>query len=107
MDASLDTGRETLRLKCWNEDTLYLLLNKKSVCNLSRHCFFLSQPVRQGKDMSKRHRSSGGRANGKMHKVMGEFKRGTLHSGRGKKHLVTKRSQAIAIGMSEQRRARR
>jgi Zn-dependent peptidase ImmA (M78 family) len=35
----------------------------------------------------------------KVHAVMGEFKRGTLDSGSGKK--VTDRSQAIAIAMSE------
>ena len=38
----------------------------------------------------------------KMEKVMGEYKRGTLKSGSGKK--VTSRKQAIAIGMSEQRK---
>jgi len=36
---------------------------------------------------------------GKVHKVMSEFKRGTLHSGSGGK--VTSRRQAIAIAMSE------
>ena len=35
----------------------------------------------------------------KVHAVMGEYKRGTLRSGSGAK--VTKRSQAIAIAMSE------
>ena len=39
----------------------------------------------------------------KTKKVMGEFKRGTLKSSSGKK--VTKRKQAIAIGLSEDRRA--
>lgn len=39
----------------------------------------------------------------KMHVVMSEFKRGTLHSGHGGK--VTSRPQAIAIGMSEERKA--
>lgn len=38
----------------------------------------------------------------KMHKVMGEFKRGTLRSGGKKK--VKSRKQAIAIGLSEGRR---
>jgi len=41
----------------------------------------------------------------KVHAVMGEFKRGTLHSGSGEK--VTKRSQAIAIAMSEAGRSRK
>ena len=35
----------------------------------------------------------------KVHKVMGEFKRGTLHSSSGDK--VTSRDQAVAIAMSE------
>lgn len=41
---------------------------------------------------------------GKMEKVMGEYKRGTLHSG-GSGKKVTNRKQAIAIGLSEARRA--
>jgi hypothetical protein len=41
----------------------------------------------------------------KVKKVMGEYKRGTLRSSSGKK--VTSRKQAIAIGLSEQRRAKR
>ena len=41
---------------------------------------------------------------GKVRKVLGEFKRGTLRSGQnGRK--VTKRAQAIAIGLSEARKA--
>lgn len=40
----------------------------------------------------------------KMHAVMGEFKRGTLRSGGGGQH-VTNRKQAIAIALSEARRA--
>ena len=35
----------------------------------------------------------------KVHKVMSEFKRGTLKSSSG--HKVRKRSQAVAIAMSE------
>jgi len=35
----------------------------------------------------------------KVHKIMGEFKRGTLRSSSGAK--VRKRSQAVAIAMSE------
>ena len=42
----------------------------------------------------------------KMHKVMGEFKRGTLKSG-GSGKKVKSRKQAIAIGMSEQRKVSR
>src|SRR3989304_5376037 len=40
----------------------------------------------------------------KEHAVMGEFKRGTLRSGSGAK--VKKRKQAVAIALSEARRAR-
>ena len=36
----------------------------------------------------------------KMSKVMGEYKEGTLHSGKGGK-VVKSRDQAIAIAMSE------
>lgn len=39
----------------------------------------------------------------KVRKVMREFKRGTLRSSSGQK--VTKRKQAVAIGLSEDRRA--
>jgi hypothetical protein len=43
----------------------------------------------------------------KVKKVMGEFKRGTLHSGSKKGPKVTSRAQATAIAMSEQRRSNR
>jgi hypothetical protein len=46
----------------------------------------------------------GKKAQDKVHKVMKERKQGTLRSGKsGKK--VTSRKQAIAIGLSEARRA--
>ncbi len=49
-------------------------------------------------------RKYGQKASAKVKKVMHERKRGTLRSGRsGKK--VTSRKQAIAIGLSEARRA--
>ena len=38
---------------------------------------------------------------GKMKKVMGEFKRGTLHSGSKHGPKVTDHDQAMAIAMSE------
>ena len=41
----------------------------------------------------------------KVKKVMGEFKRGKLRSSSGKK--VTKRSQALAIAMSESGQSKR
>ena len=45
-------------------------------------------------------------AKSKMEKVMGEFKRGTLHSGSKKGPKVTSRKQAVAIAMSEQQRVK-
>jgi hypothetical protein len=42
-----------------------------------------------------------GRKRAKVHKVMGEYKRGTLRSSSGQK--VTTRDQAVAIAMSEAR----
>jgi hypothetical protein len=42
-------------------------------------------------------------ASNKVEKVMHERKRGTLRSGSGKK--VTSKKQAVAIGLSEARRA--
>ena len=44
---------------------------------------------------------------GKVEKVMGEFKAGALHSGSKSGPVVKSRKQAIAIGMSEQRKAAR
>lgn len=41
----------------------------------------------------------------KFHKVMSEFKTGTLHSGRGGP-MVKDMDQALAIAFSEKRRAR-
>jgi len=43
----------------------------------------------------------------KVQKVMGEFKRGTLHSGSKKGPKVKSRKQAVAIALSEQRRSKR
>lgn len=40
-----------------------------------------------------------------MKGTMHEFKEGTLHSGSKKGPKVTSRKQAVAIGLSEQRRA--
>lgn len=41
----------------------------------------------------------------KIHKVMSEFKVGSLHSGSKRGPRVTKRKQAIAIALSEARKA--
>jgi len=43
----------------------------------------------------------------KVHKVMGEFKRGELKGGAGKHPKVKSRKQAIAIAMSESGQSRR
>lgn len=43
----------------------------------------------------------------KAAKVMGEYKRGTLHSGSKKGPVVKSRKQAIAIALSEQRRVKK
>ena len=48
-------------------------------------------------------RKYGKKAQSKVEKVMHERKHGTLRSGSGKK--VTSRKQAIAIGLSEARKA--
>lgn len=45
------------------------------------------------------HRYSG-HIKGKVQKVMGEYKRGTLHSGSDKGPLVHSRVHAVAIAMS-------
>jgi hypothetical protein len=41
----------------------------------------------------------------KVKKVMEEFKHGELHSGSKKGPMVTKRKQAVAIALSEARKA--
>lgn len=42
----------------------------------------------------------------KVEKVMEEYKKGTLHSGRSKK-IVKSRKQAIAIALSEERKRKK
>lgn len=44
---------------------------------------------------------------GKVAKVMGEYKRGELHSGSKRGPVVKNRDQAVAIALSEQRKANR
>lgn len=44
------------------------------------------------------------KAKEKIHKVMGEFKRGELHSGSKNGPEVTNRKQAVAISLSEARK---
>jgi hypothetical protein len=48
-----------------------------------------------------------GKSQAKVHKVMGEFKGGDLHSGSKKGPLVKTRAQAVAIAMSEAKRGKR
>ena len=45
------------------------------------------------------------KADAKISKVMGEFKRGQLHSGSKRGPKVKSRRQAIAIALSEKRRS--
>ena len=47
------------------------------------------------------------KSKGKIHKVMGEFKRKKLHSGSKHGPKVKSRKQAIAIAMSEARRGKK
>ena len=47
------------------------------------------------------------KSKGKIHKVMGEYKRGTLHSGSKRGPKVKSRKQALAIAMSEARRGKK
>ena len=44
---------------------------------------------------------------GEMEKTMHEFKEGSLHSGSEAGPVVRSRKQAVAIGMSQQRKAGR
>ena len=52
------------------------------------------------------HRTKHTPAKSKIAKVMREYRGGKLHSGSKKGPVVKKRSQAIAIGLSEQRRGK-
>jgi len=61
----------------------------------------MSHQNRLGKGAAKRRKLPLRRPE-KMGVVMGEYKRGTLHSGSG--GIVRKRKQAIAIAMSEARK---
>lgn len=44
---------------------------------------------------------------GKVEKTMGEFKRGTLHSGSKKGPVVKGRKQAVAIALAQARREKK
>ena len=51
-------------------------------------------------------RTAKNKMNAKAEKVMGEYKEGTLHSGKGGP-VVKSRTQAVAIALSEADRAKR
>ncbi|HEV7449499.1 MAG TPA: DUF6496 domain-containing protein [Candidatus Paceibacterota bacterium] len=59
--------------------------------------------ARKKKKASKR--KYGKKAQSKVKKVMHEYKRGKLKGGKGKHPKVKSRKQAIAIGLSEARKA--
>ena len=48
---------------------------------------------------------SGSAAKRKIHRVLHEYKEGELHSGSDSGPLITDRKQAIAVALSEARRA--
>jgi hypothetical protein len=56
-----------------------------------------------GADIDMATKKAASRGKGKVKKTMHEFKEGSLKSGSGKK--VTSRKQAVAIGLSEARKA--
>ncbi len=53
------------------------------------------------------HRTKHTPAKSKIAKVLREYKHGALHSGSKKGPKVTKRSQAVAIALSEARRGKK
>lgn len=64
-----------------------------------------SVPVAPAEPMIGGMKTGGKVSQAKVGKVMGEFKAGTLHSGSKKGPEVTSRKQAVAIAMSEGRKA--
>lgn len=57
--------------------------------------------------MKKGAAKSSAKSSAKVAKVMGEYKRGQLHSGSAKGPVVTNPKQAKAIAMSEAKRAKK
>jgi len=47
------------------------------------------------------------KAKNKVSKVMGEYKRGTLHSGSKKGPVVKSKKQAVAIALSEAKKSKK
>lgn len=62
-----------------------------------------SMPKKSAKKMTKKSEKTKGKK--KMEKVMREYKHGELHSGSKKGPKVKSRKQAVAIALSEARRA--
>jgi hypothetical protein len=62
-------------------------------------------PRAKKKSAAKKKRAYGPKAQSKVAKVMHEYKRGELKGGAGKHPKVKSRKQAIAIGLSEARKA--
>jgi hypothetical protein len=60
-------------------------------------------PIGSGGDMATRPATSASKGTGKVHKVMEEYKEGTLKSGSGDK--VKSRKQAVAIALNEARKS--
>jgi hypothetical protein len=56
---------------------------------------------KRGTGIARVQKAKGGMAQGKVKKVMKEFKSGKLHSGSKKGPVVKSRKQAIAIALSE------
>jgi hypothetical protein len=55
--------------------------------------------------MARKKVPKGPKAKSKMQKTMEEYKKGSLHSGSKKGPVVKSRKQAIAIGLSQARKA--
>lgn len=68
-------------------------MGKKEISRAMKHKDKLGAGAKKRKNLS---------AKDKVETVMKEYKRGTLHSGSGKK--VTSRKQAVAIALSEARK---
>lgn len=76
---------------------------KKHSCSYCKHM------VKEKKDEKKKTQKTpkGDKAHKKITKVMREYKHGELHSGSKKGPKVKSRRQAIAIALSEGRRAKK
>lgn len=88
-----------------NESAKYEKLEKRSLKSMKQGGS--EKELRQGhNDGGKMPYPKGKRAAGKIEKTMHEFKEGNLHSGSKKGPKVTSRKQAIAISLSQARKAK-